>query len=915
MLMGELFSLVSLAAGLFFFIFAARYYFSIAFVMVRKNRIANRNNGLNNNNHWRNNNGNGNGNNGGSHNGANNDNGKTLYNGGTHLELFRNGNGEKAGKGVLTRLASWVGKVVFGNGVSYGNGENGGNGSSKSVNNGNNNHRNNNHNNHQPFISIHLAFYNEKNVADRILTACASLNYSNYEVIVVDDSKDETVEILKKWRDNPRVKVIHREARKGWKGGALNEALKRMDPTAEYVMVFDADFIPPNDIIQQFLPYFGQGMGVNGNGNGNHNNHNGNGNGGLNNNHGNNNHLNNHRTVNRNDYQRIIQKLELWYEKRELAVVQGYQWHYLNAGENWLTKGIRAEYSASYVIERTYQELTDAMKMISGSVFMIKADVLKKHGWSTSMTEDWELTVRLYLDGYKVVYTPYIQAPCECPSTIPQLVKQRMRWAEGHTYNAKKYFSEVIRSPKLSLAEKLEYAYYAPYYLQTFIFLIGTSFWFLSETMHQYLPFWTQVFGWSLLLSNFFSLPMMGLTGLFLEKNVQRDLTGIFSFIVMSYVLVPFIAYASLKGLLEKKERGTWIRTLKTGKITEIITKLELRKVWRELLPKRRRAKAKAGKKVSVPTKTEANGGSTTEQSKKETEDKTKHIEESAQDENSGKIGWQRGWLNPFKRRRTMNLVLLVLLSASLIGVTALSTTIPETLAASHPAAGTTWYLQIATGSGTSTAPYNMATTGVSTTLTMSAGTTLYWCTDTTYMLGPADQGTWPIRIYVNSRTAGGQTLSATLYYNTAPSMTGATAMSTTTSGVVVPAGPAYAPNLDVTVNAPASDTDNLYILLALTNTGTTGKSFIMNLAQSTTNGSYVQVPENLLLLIAAFPLIWLFQTRRGMTRKGRTSNNPVSNLKCLPQLNGSKVTALKRGNSLKTILSSPRQLLRSKNC
>jgi len=37
----------------------------------------------------------------------------------------------------------------------------------------------------------------------------------------------------------------------------------------------------------------------------------------------------------------------------------------------------------------------------------------------------------------------------------------------------------------------------------------------------------------------------------------------------MSYVLVPFMEYASLKGLLEKKERGTWIRTLKTGKITE----------------------------------------------------------------------------------------------------------------------------------------------------------------------------------------------------------------------------------------------------------------------------------------------------------------------------------------------------------
>jgi len=878
MLMGELFSLISLAAGLFFFIFAARYYFSIAFVMVRKNRIANRNNGLNNNNHWRNNNGNGNGNNGGSHNGANNNNGKTLHNGGshngtnnngktlhnggTHLVLFRNENGEKTGKGVLTRLASWVGKVVLGNGVSYGNGENGGNGSSRSLNNGNNNHHNNNHNNHQPFISIHLAFYNEKNVADRILTACTSLNYSNYEVVVVDDSKDETVEILKKWQDNPRVKVIHREARKGWKGGALNEALKRMDPTAEYVMVFDADFIPPNDIIQQFLPYFGQGMGVNGNGNGNHNNHNGNGNGGLNNNnHGNSNHLNNHKTVNRNDYQRIIQKLELWYEKRELAVVQGYQWHYLNAGENWLTKGIRAEYSASYVIERTYQELTDAMKMISGSVFMIKADVLKKHGWSTSMTEDWELTVRLYLDGYKVVYTPYIQAPCECPSTIPQLVKQRMRWAEGHTYNAKKYFSEVIRSPKLSLMEKLEYVYYAPYYLQTFIFLIGTSFWFLSETMHQYLPFWTQVFGWSLLLSNFFSLPMMGLTGLFLEKNVQRDLTGIFSFIVMSYVLVPFIAYASLKGLLEKKERGTWIRTLKTGKITEIITKLELRKVWRELLPKRRRVKAKAEKKVPVPAKTEANGGSTEKQSKKEGEDKTK--------QNGGNNSRSNHKLSLFNgSKKQVALILLLAMSSMISSAIVLGTTVTEVKG--QLLGDNTWYLS----SNTSPATYMMYEVGGSGTSIYQSGTswTIIFYSDWNYWGSggtPQDVNGWTFtytHVWSANTYGGGATFTFSVGY--ASTQGGTPTYWTTTATWTTAGNTASGTSIPATLTSSGNSLPaNNYVVFRIVLSSASSKEITLTTTGASggcrLTSSGTLVPENLLSLFILVPLIPLFMSRR----------------------------------------------------
>jgi cellulose synthase/poly-beta-1,6-N-acetylglucosamine synthase-like glycosyltransferase len=513
------------------------------------------------------------------------------------------------------------------------------------------NGKNSNGNNHQHFVSIHLPFYNEKNVADRILKACTSLDYENYEVIVADDSIDETVEILKKWEDHPKVKVTHRESRKGWKGGALNEALKRMDPRAEYVMVFDADFVPPSDIIQQFLPYFGN------NTNGNHNGNNGN-------NHLNGNHSNgNNGTVSKDEYQRIIEKLEQWYEKRELAVVQGYQWHYLNAGENWLTKGIRAEYSSSYVIERTSQELIGSMKMIAGSVFMIKADIIKKHTWSTSMTEDWELTLRLYLDGYKVSYTPYIQAPAECPSTIPQLAKQRMRWAEGHTFNAKKYFWEVLRSPKISTREKLEFAYYAPYYLQSFIFLIGTFFWFLSETMHQYLPFWTQVFGWSLLLSNLLALPFMGLVGLFLERNVRRDFAGILSFIVMSYILVPFQAYASLKGLLEKKEGGTWIRTLKTGKITEALTKLRLGRVWRELMPRRKEKKGKAKKVV-----TETNGGKPTVDGKDE-ESNVKGVKSAEDERGLSRHSWLRR-----KKRGKAALALLIVTTSLIMSLFALGT-------------------------------------------------------------------------------------------------------------------------------------------------------------------------------------------------------------------------------------------------
>ncbi len=426
----------------------------------------------------------------------------------------------------------------------------------------NNSNSNDKKSENEPFVSIHLPLYNEKNVVNRIMKACTSLNYKNYEVVVIDDSTDETTKILKEqWGNYPQVKIIHRKERRGFKGGALNEALKHMNPRADYVLVFDADFMPPQDVVNRFLWYFE-----------------------------NSNYMNKNNRRNKSE-DVVFERIEDWYRKLETVAVQGYQWHMLNAGENWLTRGVRVEYSGNYMVERTCQEAFGAMKMIAGSVFMIKANILRKYRWSMSLTEDWELTLRLYMDGYKVVYTPLIQAPAECPSTIRRLVRQRFRWAEGHTFNVKKYFGKVLMSPRISLMEKFEFIFhYSLYYLQSLLFCLGTTFWILSELVRRSAPFstwWNPHFGWTLVLINLFSLPIMGLTGLFLERSMRKNLTGILSFVLMSIILAPFQAYASLKGLFEKKE-GFWVRTFKTGRVTEAIMALRLRRILRAIVPKRR---------------------------------------------------------------------------------------------------------------------------------------------------------------------------------------------------------------------------------------------------------------------------------------------------------------------------------------
>jgi cellulose synthase/poly-beta-1,6-N-acetylglucosamine synthase-like glycosyltransferase len=122
--------------------------------------------------------------------------------------------------------------------------------------------------------------YNEKKVAERVLKACSQIDYPHFEIVVIDDSTDETTAIVrsfaKEWnqRQNtpgvksadtpgvnhqnqgPLIKVIHRKNRQGFKGGALAYALNHMDKKTEFVVVLDSDFVPYPDTLEMFLKYF-----------------------------------------------------------------------------------------------------------------------------------------------------------------------------------------------------------------------------------------------------------------------------------------------------------------------------------------------------------------------------------------------------------------------------------------------------------------------------------------------------------------------------------------------------------------------------------------------------------------------------------------------------------------------------------
>ena len=78
---------------------------------------------------------------------------------------------------------------------------------------------------------------------------------------VLDDSTDETQEICKRKiaelaRKFPELEIeyIHRVDRTGFKAGALQNGLRTAK--GEFILIFDADFLPLPDILERSIEHF-----------------------------------------------------------------------------------------------------------------------------------------------------------------------------------------------------------------------------------------------------------------------------------------------------------------------------------------------------------------------------------------------------------------------------------------------------------------------------------------------------------------------------------------------------------------------------------------------------------------------------------------------------------------------------------
>jgi cellulose synthase/poly-beta-1,6-N-acetylglucosamine synthase-like glycosyltransferase len=250
-------------------------------------------------------------------------------------------------------------------------------------------------NSEEPMVSVVVPVYNEKNVIERIMDRCTSFDYSNYEVIVVDDSNDGTTEKLSKWA--PRIKLVHRNTRRGWKGGAINDALRFFSNDSKYTIVLDADSIPEKDLIIRFIAKIDEGYDA----------------------------------------------------------VQGVQVPDLNANYSRISGATSAIQGYFQLIEQPSKGMIGLPVSITGSNFMIKTELLREFKLAEDIGEDWDLTLRLLTSGRKIAYDPSIVTRCEAPFTLGEAIKQYIRWSEGNVRGTAKHFRKIMKSD-MKLISKLD---------------------------------------------------------------------------------------------------------------------------------------------------------------------------------------------------------------------------------------------------------------------------------------------------------------------------------------------------------------------------------------------------------------------------------------------------------------------------
>jgi cellulose synthase/poly-beta-1,6-N-acetylglucosamine synthase-like glycosyltransferase len=136
-------------------------------------------------------------------------------------------------------------------------------------------------------------------------------------------------------------------------------------------------------------------------------------------------------------------------------VVQG---HCLirNGDDSWVARMVAVEFEQIYALSHPGRARLHGFGIFGGSNGYWKTSLIRQMRMQGFMlTEDVDSSMRAVLRGHKIVSDPKLVSRELAPETLQALTKQRLRWAQGWLQITLKWTVVGLRSPYLTLRQKL----------------------------------------------------------------------------------------------------------------------------------------------------------------------------------------------------------------------------------------------------------------------------------------------------------------------------------------------------------------------------------------------------------------------------------------------------------------------------
>ena len=351
-----------------------------------------------------------------------------------------------------------------------------------------------------PMVTVLIPAYCEEKVITETLNGAISIDYPNFEVVVVDDaSTDGTRDKVRPFVEAGLVRLVAKEKNEG-KAMAMNDALPCI--RGEIVLVMDADATPDPLILRWMVPHF---------------------------------------------------------ESARVAGVTGNP--RVHNRETYLSQLQMIEFTSIISLLRRAQRTWGRILTMSGVVGAFRTSALLAVGpYSPEMaTEDIDMTWRLQREMYDVRYEPRAIVWMKVPPTLRGLFIQRKRWARGLAQVLRRYARVMVSWRRRRMWPV--YIESSLSILWAYCFVLLTAFWALSYALGippvgvSPIPNW-----WGMTIGTLCLVQLF--TGVVLDSRYDKSIIRYFP-VAIAYPIVYWMlqslitAYATPIGLFGRLKQGT----------------------------------------------------------------------------------------------------------------------------------------------------------------------------------------------------------------------------------------------------------------------------------------------------------------------------------------------------------------------